>query len=409
MENLKPDDVLRICNKCGYEWYSSIAKERDLSALAGGNALSQLLDIAATDFQASSQRSRNIDALDQQLNDLKRCPKCGSYDCRKVTADSEVPAKIEFDENAITMAFISFALLFIIPLVGEFVFKVEETLYNMFLMFLVWLAFLIVSIIIKAIFFTDELTKLMENVQNNKIEEVSKIATSANINFLHKKGFTPLLLSVFQSFYDMSKLLIEKGANVNMKNSAGNTPLEIAVATNNNELVKLLIKHGADVNASGNSDKSPLLLAISNQAPDIVWALLENGADINAKMESNGYTPIHNAIEKNNIIAVRLLIKKGADVSIKENSGKTPLDLAIFKGNAQIIDLLKAKEAELIKDKEVQGNRILASLKAKNTKTNSSESSTFVISDNEKECPFCAEIIKKKAKLCRFCNSALEA
>ena len=29
--------------------------------------------------------------------------------------------------------------------------------------------------------------------------------------------------------------------------------------------------------------------------------------------------------------------------------------------------------------------------------------------DNEKECPFCAEVIKKKAVKCRFCGSDLNA
>jgi hypothetical protein len=66
--------------------------------------------------------------------------------------------------------------------------------------------------------------------------------------------------------------------------------------------------------------------------------LLENNAEINGRLEpSADETPLMKASRMGHIEIVRLLLRRGADVTIRNDSGKSARDLAT---NSQIIELL---------------------------------------------------------------------
>lgn len=58
--------------------------------------------------------------------------------------------------------------------------------------------------------------------------------------------------------------------------------------------------------------------------------MIKRGADVNAKNKIDGTTPLMYAIRRLNINAVKLLLKKGADVSAAAKDGRTPLMHAIL-------------------------------------------------------------------------------
>jgi ankyrin repeat protein len=78
---------------------------------------------------------------------------------------------------------------------------------------------------------------------------------------------TPLLLVSDYNYYEMVKLLLEKGANVSARNSKGTTPLHNAVLMNHMSIVELLLAKGADINAVADDGNTPLH-----------WAALTPGA-----------------------------------------------------------------------------------------------------------------------------------
>ena len=59
--------------------------------------------------------------------------------------------------------------------------------------------------------------------------------------------------------------------------------------------------------------------------------LIEKGADVNTRRKkwTPGWTPLHDAAEKNLLDVARLLIDRGADIDAKSNDGFTPLDTAV--------------------------------------------------------------------------------
>ncbi len=71
---------------------------------------------------------------------------------------------------------------------------------------------------------------------------------------------------------------------------------------------------------------------------------LSRGADINAKDANSGNnTPLHTAVDANNLKLIELLLSMGADVSSTNSDDKTPLAIAEDKGRGDIVRLLEEK------------------------------------------------------------------
>lgn len=108
----------------------------------------------------------------------------------------------------------------------------------------------------------------------------------------------------------MMQALVEAGADVN-KISQHFTPLGMAAVVRRADLVEFLLRNGADVNLM--ADRTPLMLAAESGDEKIVWMLLNGGA--NPNQDKNGYTALKEAIFRDNLPLVQLLVRHGADVN----------------------------------------------------------------------------------------------
>lgn len=110
-------------------------------------------------------------------------------------------------------------------------------------------------------------------------------------------------------------LLLQGGANANeIMNEYNETALFEAVRKNDLELVEMLVDHGAKINLV-NSDYyySPLILSMQHKDNKIAKYLIQKGASIQPH-KKDGWTALHEAVSRDNVEMVRLLVQKGLEI-----------------------------------------------------------------------------------------------
>ena len=130
----------------------------------------------------------------------------------------------------------------------------------------------------------------------------------------------------------MMQALVEAGADVNQI-SQHFTALGMAAVVRRADLIEFLLRNGADVNLM--ADRTPLMLAAESGDEKIVWTLLNAGA--NPNQDKNGYTALKEAIFRDNLPVVEVLIRHGADVNFPGTS-----EQAFGRGYPPVMDTLVA-------------------------------------------------------------------
>ncbi|ETO61963.1 hypothetical protein F444_20090 [Phytophthora nicotianae P1976] len=187
--------------------------------------------------------------------------------------------------------------------------------------------------------------KALQAVQRGNAEELAKlIQAGANthvINAVVKTGTSPngrpdreakgdlLYHAVDKENVELVKVLLGNGAEVNgSKHDESPHPLRAAVVRKNLELVTLLLKRGANVNRTYTITtgfaKLTMTVLFESTSDAIFNFLLRRGADVNIR-DSKGDTPLHVHAENWNASFVNGLVEHGADVNALDKENRTPL------------------------------------------------------------------------------------
>lgn len=194
--------------------------------------------------------------------------------------------------------------------------------------------------------------------------------------------YEPLVIACFNGHLGIVKELIQAKADVNAVYKEEITPLIAACYEGHMDVVTELIKAGADVNQAQyavyricpkgmkfgdmksieiteNSEgfhrvkwMTPLTAACENGHSEIVELLIKKGADVNVKNEFCE-TPLTAACGIGNLSVVELLLKNGANVTLEDSNAIVPLTAAYNHGYYEIVE-------KLIKNGCENGNRTLS-------------------------------------------------
>jgi ankyrin repeat protein len=198
---------------------------------------------------------------------------------------------------------------------------------------------------------------------DNKLELLRLlIKRGADIDIIDGEGIPPLHRACDYNYIEIVRELLDNGVDVNRTDycACNNTAIHSACKRKNIniEMIQLLLERGADINRTDDQKNTPLMLLCYyednyHERLNIIRELLDRGVDINNR-NSSGETGLHIAISCNNLRVMRELIKKGANINIKDNwKGQTPLHTAIKKKNINCVRILLENNADIeIKNKE---------------------------------------------------------
>ncbi len=154
-----------------------------------------------------------------------------------------------------------------------------------------------------------------------------------------------LVKAIHQDDVELTRALLDIGAPIDGKDyrDLGFPPLYYAVAEckSNADLIRLLLSRGANANIRMVNDETPLHLAIQHDNIDAVKALLEFGADPCAATRIDFYySPLMKASALGRLEIMRLLLDAGADPAFKNPMGESAETVAAKRSREKVKQLL---------------------------------------------------------------------
>jgi ankyrin repeat protein len=140
---------------------------------------------------------------------------------------------------------------------------------------------------------------IFQSARANDVATIEKVvAAGVDVNQANDRGFTPLILAVYNESYDAAQWLINNGANVNAQDKSGNTALMGAIFKGYPKMASLLIPK-ADINQQNFSGATALIFAATFGQEAIAKELLANKADKAIKDQSGKTALDHATLQEN--------------------------------------------------------------------------------------------------------------
>ncbi|CAJ1070822.1 histone-lysine N-methyltransferase EHMT1 isoform X1 [Xyrichtys novacula] len=158
---------------------------------------------------------------------------------------------------------------------------------------------------------------------------------------------TPLHAAAEGGFKDICHVLVQAGANLDICDEDQRTPLMEACENNHMETVMYLLRAGASASHKDVEGFTCLHLAAKCGHYEIVEHLLSTGLiNINCQ-DDGGWTAMIWATEYKHVDQVKLLLSKGADISVRDKEENICLHWAAFSGSVDIAELLLNAHCDL--------------------------------------------------------------
>ncbi|HTX74718.1 MAG TPA: ankyrin repeat domain-containing protein [Terracidiphilus sp.] len=169
----------------------------------------------------------------------------------------------------------------------------------------------------------------------------------ANTESLDEAGLTPLDLAALIGQTEMASVLIDRGAKIR---------LPAAIALHRTRDVERLLARDPGTLKAGGRWRNLIVRAAERSTGEIVEALIAAGAEVNIPCDpgtaidrTSRYTALHGAAWFGNMGAIEVLMRHGADVTVREERYHgTPAGWADYSGHTEARDRILLGPVDLI-------------------------------------------------------------
>ncbi len=202
---------------------------------------------------------------------------------------------------------------------------------------------------------------LIAAIKAGNKKEVARLVDLGNLYVTkNRSGREALLFCARNGDLGTIKILLKSGCDINTRDKGkqkGWTALMYAIQYQHTDIATLLIENGAKLSLTPKKGKfsgwHPIQLAIQKNELKLVELLLDKGEKVDIREKTHRMTPLMIAADTGNNTLIKLLLKKGADVTLKDNKGWTALIYAVEHGSFPCIkELVKAGANVNVKDKD---------------------------------------------------------
>ena len=189
------------------------------------------------------------------------------------------------------------------------------------------------------------------------------LQAGADPNTVSQRGQAILVSAAFKGAPETVALLIEAGADVNT--GVGRwSALSASMAREDMEIAQILIDAGAAVDQPG-----LLYYAVSNGSEMALRFILEAGADPRLDNERGHATGLHGfarsvgSVRDGDAAMLEALLDAGADFSALDSDGHSPLFQAVSNGDAEVVRLMIEAGADATFPNENAGEALISALR----------------------------------------------
>lgn len=198
----------------------------------------------------------------------------------------------------------------------------------------------------------------VEKGDKNLVELI--LSKGENPNYASSYEIYPLSNAVTNRNYEIAEILLKNGANPNLLSFWREAPISTAAGNGDVKMVELLREYGAELQPSPVGWDATMRAAQANQL-EMLQYLAENGANLDM-VSDYGYTGLRCAIENGFTEVALFLIENNVRLDIIDYQGNSALNMACGKENLVIIRALIEKGAD-IHYKNLTGQSVITQIK----------------------------------------------